>query len=86
LVDADLGRQALERGHDSSTADARWPGECAFRPGGCSIATVSWIAMSLACIAATVWCGRHSRQSRKRVVDAMLVTCKQRDAETPTQA
>src|SRR3954452_9323924 len=53
---------------------------------GCSIATVSLIATSFARIAATVRCGRHSRQSRKRVVDATVVTCEQRDAETPPHA
>jgi hypothetical protein len=37
-------------------------------------------------IAATVRCGRQSRQSRQRIVEAVLVTCEQRDAETPGQA
>src|SRR6185295_16882361 len=37
-------------------------------------------------IPATVRCGRQLRQSRQRVVEAALVTCEQRDAETPGQA
>lgn len=53
---------------------------------GCSSATVILIAMSVAPIAATVRCGRHSMQSRKRIVEAVLVTCEQREAETPGHA
>src|SRR3954471_12733714 len=44
------------------------------------------MAMSSPFIAATVRCGRQFRQSRKRVVEATLVTCEQRRAETPGQA
>jgi len=57
-----------------------------FALSGCSIATVSWIAMSPARIAATVRCGRQTRESRKRVVEATVVTCTQRVAGTPTHA
>ena len=53
---------------------------------GRSIATDSLMAMSLARVAETVRCGKHSRQSRKRVVEATLVTCEQREGDTPTQA
>src|SRR3954451_11504994 len=44
------------------------------------------MAMSSPFMAATVRCGRQFRQSRKRVVEATLVTCEQRQAETPGQA
>src|SRR3954468_15956909 len=44
------------------------------------------MAMSSPSMAATVRCGRQFRQSRKRVVEATLVTCEQRQAETPGQA
>jgi hypothetical protein len=37
-------------------------------------------------IAAAVRCGRQLRQSRQRVVEAVLVTCEQREAGTPGQA
>jgi hypothetical protein len=52
---------------------------------GCSIATVIWIAMPFLGIAAIVLWGRHSTQSRQRVVEARLVTCEQREAGTPGQ-
>src|SRR3954447_7730405 len=44
------------------------------------------MAMSSPFMAATVRCGRQFTQSRKRVVEATLVTCEQRQAETPGQA
>src|SRR5689334_1724004 len=44
------------------------------------------MTMSSRFMAATVRCGRQFRQSRKRVVEATLETCEQRQAETPGQA
>src|SRR2546423_8096716 len=50
---------------------------------GCSTASVILIPMPPDDIAATVRCGRQSRQSRQRVVEAVLVTLEQRGRETP---
>src|ERR1044072_9246525 len=48
--------------------------------------TLTWIRMSRADMAAKVRWGRQSRQSRQRIVDAVLITVEQRDAGTPGQA
>ena len=46
--------------------------------GGCSTATVRWIAIPPGGSAASVLCGRHSGQSRHGTVAAQLSACVQR--------
>src|SRR4026207_2596491 len=53
---------------------------------GRSTPTLTWIRMSRAALAPRVGWGGRSRQSRQRIVDAVLVTVEQRDAGTPGQA